>query len=346
MFGTDKKLYGVGSGVHTPKAMRRILCLLCASAFSSVFSCVPAFAATYQRLDDSAYVTGPKVNAESLKGKVVFFEYWGFQCGPCKASLPHVQALYAKYGARGRFVVVGSHVQAPKQAEIKNCVKDYGVTFPVYQWAAVQEAPVQRGIPYAVLIGTDGRVIKAGLPREVYPAVEAEMKKFSKGNPILPDFKASRYKSIADTLVYGGKNLEGKVAALARKSGDDEAKSLVSAFSQWKKGELQTLKKLLKDDPLAGAEFYEELKESLPESTKEFSETISEFRKDKAFGIITDVRKKTAQLEQKKSNGKKISKRDVSALQKKLTPVKEDSRESFKNAAKELDRRLAALGGK
>ena len=48
---------------------------------------------TYPAFDDSKYIHGPKITASSLKGKVVFFEYWGINCPPCIASMPHLQEL-------------------------------------------------------------------------------------------------------------------------------------------------------------------------------------------------------------------------------------------------------------
>lgn len=330
--------------------MKKLLRIFFAFAASSALFCgVPAVAApegataTYAGLDDASHISGPKVSAASLKGKVVLWEYWGLQCPPCLAAMPHLQALYKKYGARGHFVVIGSHVQL-KSPAVEKYVREKGITFPIYQWAAVSEAPVAAAgaIPYSVLIGADGKIVKAGVPQKIYDAVETEMKKVSKGYPIFPDFKASRYKSVADSLVYGGKNLEGKVAALAGKN-DDEAKSLAKAFSRWKKGELAALKKLLTEDPLAALDIYDELKESLPESTKEFAAQVAEIRKDKMFAAVADLRKKADKLEQKKSAGKKVSESEVASLKKKLSPLLADSRESVRNAAKDLDSRLSAL---
>lgn len=321
------------------------------AAILSAFACVPAIAApegataTYSRLVDSAYVSGPKIDAESLKGKVVLWEYWGLRCPPCLAAMPHLQELYRKYGARGRFVVIGSHVQMPSP-EVADYARKNGITFPIYQHASIPEAPCPGGIPYSVLVGADGKILAAGTPTAIYAEVETAMKKLTApGRPILPDFKADRYKALADSLVIGGKNLEGKIAALAGKK-DDEAKALAKAFSRWKKGELETLKRLLDEDPLAAAEFFDELKDSLPESTKEYAANVAEIRKDKAFAAVSELRKKAEKLEQKKTMGKKISGNEVSALKKKLVPLAADSRESVKAAAKELDSRLDALSGK
>ena len=45
-------------------------------------------------LSDSSYITGPKITDKDLRGKVVLIEFWGLNCPPCRASLPHMQELY------------------------------------------------------------------------------------------------------------------------------------------------------------------------------------------------------------------------------------------------------------
>lgn len=322
-----------------PRPLAVLAFFLLSGVFASAVSTgVPA---TYKGLVDSSYVSGPKIDPASLKGKVVLWEYWGLQCPPCLAAMPHLQELYRKHGARGRFVVVGSHVQLFSPA-VAQYVRDKGITFPIYQWAGVNEAPLTGPIPYSVLIGADGKIVMADSPTKVYAAVEAEMKKFSAGRPIFPDFKTTRYKAVADSLVYGGKNLEGKIAAIAEKK-DAEAKALVKAFSRWAKEELAALERLFQSDPLAALEFYDEIKESLPEGAKEFSAKAAELRKDKAYVAIVELRKKTEKLEKKKSGGKKVSDKEVAALKKKLAALSSESGAPFGNAARELETRLDAL---
>ena len=67
---------------------------------------------TYPAFNDGSHIHGPKLKASDLKGKVVFFEYWGINCPPCIASMPHLQELQEKFQSKG-FTVIGSHSQLP-----------------------------------------------------------------------------------------------------------------------------------------------------------------------------------------------------------------------------------------
>jgi thiol-disulfide isomerase/thioredoxin len=71
---------------------------------------------------------------EELRGNVVAVQFWTFGCRNCKATLPHMQALYENYRSAG-LEIVGIH--APEfdyEAEVDNIVgaaADLGVTWPI-----------------------------------------------------------------------------------------------------------------------------------------------------------------------------------------------------------------------
>ena len=41
---------------------------------------------TYPAFNDGSHIHGPKLKASDLKGKVVFFEYWGINCRPASPA--------------------------------------------------------------------------------------------------------------------------------------------------------------------------------------------------------------------------------------------------------------------
>lgn len=71
---------------------------------------------------------------EELRGKVVAVQFWTFGCHNCKATTPHMQALYEKYGGDD-FEIVGVH--APEfdferdPDAIAQAATDLGVSWPI-----------------------------------------------------------------------------------------------------------------------------------------------------------------------------------------------------------------------
>lgn len=112
---------------------------------------------TWSNVDDEHYVAGPRLTPDKLKGRIVFVERWGIHCGPCLASLPHLQKLYSKYNKKG-VVFIAAHCQEFDKDGILAAIKKAGVEFSVYQGAGLPDAPKAGGIPAPYLVGADGKV--------------------------------------------------------------------------------------------------------------------------------------------------------------------------------------------
>src|SRR5437763_129909 len=54
------------------------------------------------------HLMGPKVSPGDLKGHVVVLEFWGINCGPCLAAMPHIAKLNDDLGGAG-LIVIGAH---------------------------------------------------------------------------------------------------------------------------------------------------------------------------------------------------------------------------------------------
>lgn len=85
-------------------------------------------------VDIDGWLQSDVTSLEELRGQVVAVQFWTFGCSNCKATLPHMQDLYAKYHDQG-FEIVGIH--APEfdyEAEVANITEaasELGVTWPI-----------------------------------------------------------------------------------------------------------------------------------------------------------------------------------------------------------------------
>lgn len=111
-------------------------------------------------------ISGPKISPDSLRGKVVFVEYWGTRCGPCRQSMPHLQSIYNQFGNTGLFCIIGNHIQQ-YSPDTDRFLKQTGVTFPVYQELNLPINKRITSIPRAFLFDVSGKLIAEGHPNDV-----------------------------------------------------------------------------------------------------------------------------------------------------------------------------------
>lgn len=126
-------------------------------------------------------LAGKDVSLGSLKGSVVVLDFWATWCGPCRMSLPHLDALHKELSPRG--VKVFAIDQAETKSAVQNFITAAKLTVPVLldENSAVGESYKVTGIPQTVVIGKDGIIRKVfigfgpGGEVELRKSVEAAM---------------------------------------------------------------------------------------------------------------------------------------------------------------------------
>ncbi|HVM49951.1 MAG TPA: TlpA disulfide reductase family protein [Candidatus Acidoferrum sp.] len=134
------------------------------------------------RLLTGKWVQGEPVN-DFEKGKAYLVEFWATWCGPCRASIPHVNELYQKYKDKG-LVVIGQNCWERDDKLVAPFVKKMGdkMTYRVAlddkstdskgamakAWMA---AAGRRGIPSAFLVDTKGRIAWIGHPMQLKDSI-------------------------------------------------------------------------------------------------------------------------------------------------------------------------------
>lgn len=81
---------------------------------------------------------GETHSLSDYKGKVIFLNFWGTWCPPCRAEMPDIQKLYEEYAAQGEdaeVVILGAVApgmgQEGSEEEIAQFMKENGYTYPV-----------------------------------------------------------------------------------------------------------------------------------------------------------------------------------------------------------------------
>ena len=118
-------------------------------------------------------LAGNAFDPAMLKGKVVLLQFWGTWCGPCKAEIPELIALYEKYRNDG-FEIIGINTgdRGDDERRVRQFVETTlfgGKTIP---WTILHEGLGERKnrmtmtkfygideLPVLILIGRDGKVL-------------------------------------------------------------------------------------------------------------------------------------------------------------------------------------------
>ncbi|MCW5860796.1 MAG: redoxin family protein [Caldilineales bacterium] len=112
--------------------------------------------------------------------KLYLVECWATWCGPCRATIPHVDALHRKYGGRG-LVVIGQNVWEDDREAVLTFIREQGeaMSYPV----AADDGSFARdwltaagveGIPHAFIV-REGKLLWKCHPSELDETVLESM---------------------------------------------------------------------------------------------------------------------------------------------------------------------------
>ncbi len=157
-----------------------IINILCwASVSAQLYPGMPA-----PELKVGAWVKGKPIS-KFEKGSIYVVEFWATWCGPCKASIPHLTELAAKY--KGKVSVIGVSVaeantenvkpfvdKMGKQMDYNVCIDQQGSAtartgFMIKNWMGAAKV---RSIPFSFIVGKTGNIEYMGGPGELEDVIE------------------------------------------------------------------------------------------------------------------------------------------------------------------------------
>jgi len=71
-----------------------------------------------------------KLSFESLRGKVIFLNFFTTWCPGCREEIPHLEALHNKYNSRG-LAVVGVSLDDASKEKVGEFAYKMGITYPI-----------------------------------------------------------------------------------------------------------------------------------------------------------------------------------------------------------------------
>ncbi|MDR3166922.1 MAG: TlpA family protein disulfide reductase [Treponema sp.] len=91
---------------------------------------LPVLRQRISSLDFSASLTdNSPLTLADFKGKVVFLNFWATWCGPCRAEMPSMEALYQRFKERGFEIVAVNYRENRKTVDA--FTEQYNLTFPI-----------------------------------------------------------------------------------------------------------------------------------------------------------------------------------------------------------------------
>jgi thiol-disulfide isomerase/thioredoxin len=103
-------------------------------------------------------IQGKVVDLESLKGKVVFLNFWATWCPPCQAEMPSINRLHAQFKDDPNFVFIMVDADSDL-AKAQKFLDKKKYNLPVYEVAStIPEQLFKGSLPTTIVFDKKGRI--------------------------------------------------------------------------------------------------------------------------------------------------------------------------------------------
>lgn len=129
--------------------------LLLAFISFSLVACADSIGKVAPEISAQSWLNGDGLRLADNKDKIIVVEFWATWCPPCRASIPHLKQMNAKFKDKN---VVFVSLTNEDENTVKNFNKTMGMDWLVGTGSNTANEYGVRGIPHAFII-KDGKII-------------------------------------------------------------------------------------------------------------------------------------------------------------------------------------------
>lgn len=220
------------------------------------------------------YVTGPKLPATGVAGKVVVLEYWGITCPPCIRAIPHTTEVGNQY-SRDQVIIIANQVWSAGDRQVKDVWNKHAKHDSVTVVNGGKLASFQpRGVPSVVVFDHTGKSIWEGspggidrvvaqavanLPKPAEKPADADSSASDQAQgpaPIVTDIAGEHFDREIDLINAQTRRIDATLNKLrraaelsSRSDQKQEAQAIIDAVNQWAGAQLAQANASLESDP-------------------------------------------------------------------------------------------------
>lgn len=121
-------------------------------------------------------IDGQTVGSDQWRGKVTLVNFWATWCSPCRAEIPDLLRLQARY--RDHLRIVGISADEGDVAPVKNFAAALRMDFPIVMLTPALDGLFGgvHGLPTTLLVDREGRIVKRHIGAIDARTVELEVR--------------------------------------------------------------------------------------------------------------------------------------------------------------------------